>query len=61
MLTNLRKAKLRELEEAYLLARMRNRNEEAKFWNLEIIHLLLGMLDDSGNSETTRGTDSGKQ
>ena len=61
MLTNLRKAKLRELEEAYLMARARNRNEEAAFWNRELIHLLLGMIDDSGNSETTRGTDTGKQ
>ncbi len=58
MLTDLQKAKIHELQEAYLIARHRGKNQEAEFWNVELTHLLLGVLDDSGNPETTSGTDT---
>ena len=60
MLTDLQKAKLKELQEGYLVARHRGRKSEAEFWNKEITDLLIEALSDSGNTETTRGTDSGE-
>ena len=61
MLTTLQRAKLQELEEAFLMARLKGNNVEARFWNQELIYLLLAVLDDSGDTETTSGTDTGKQ
>jgi hypothetical protein len=52
---------MQELEEAFLMARLKGNNVEARFWNQELIYLLLDVLDDSGNSETTSGPDSGEQ
>jgi hypothetical protein len=60
MLSDLKRAKLQELEEAYLVARFRGQESEAQFWNRELIELLLGVLSDTGNPETTSGTDSGE-
>lgn len=60
MLTDLQKAKLKELQEGYLVARYRGRKSEAEFWNKELTDLLIEALDDSGNTETTRGTNSGE-
>ena len=60
MLSDLKKAKLKELEEAFLVARYRGQENEAQFWNRELIELLLGVLSDTGNSETTGGADSGE-
>jgi hypothetical protein len=60
MLSALQKAKLKELEEAYLVARYRGREEEATFWNRELAGLLIEVLSDSGDTETTSGTDSGE-
>ena len=52
---------MRELEEAYLLAKLQGKKTEAEFWNKEVMELLLGVLYDSGNPKPTSGTDSGKQ
>ena len=60
MLSDLKRAKLQELEEAYLVARFRGQECEAQFWNRELIELLLGVLSDTGNPEATSGTDSGE-
>ena len=61
MLTDLQKAKLKELQEGYLTARLRGRKSEADFWNKEITNLLIEALSDTGNPETTRGTDTGER
>jgi hypothetical protein len=58
MLNDLKRAKLKELEEAYLIARYRGLDAEAAFWNRELIETLLGVLNDSGNPETASGADS---
>ena len=60
MLTDLQKAKLKELQEGYLIARYRGRKIEAEFWNKELTDLLIEALGDTGNTETTRGTNSGE-
>ena len=60
MLTDLHKAKLHELQEAYLIARYRGKQKEAEFWNKELTDLLIGVLRDSGDTEATSGTDSGE-
>jgi hypothetical protein len=60
MLTDLQKAKIQELQEAYLIARYRGRKQETEFWNKELTDLLIGVLNDSGDTETTSGTDTGK-
>ena len=60
MLSASQTAKLRELEEAYLIARYRGREEEAQFWNQELIELLLGVLNDSRDPGTASGSNSGK-
>ncbi len=60
MLTDLRLAKIKELEEAYLIARFRGKEKEATFWNNELIALLLEVLNDSGDPEATSGANPGE-
>lgn len=61
MLTVLQKAKIKELQEAYLVARYRGKKIEAEFWNAELTALLIGVLSDNGNPEAISGTDTGEQ
>lgn len=61
MLNDLQRAKLKELEEAYLVARYKGRVKEANFWNRELAELLIEVLSDTGNPETTSGTDTGER
>lgn len=53
-------AKLKELQEAYNLAKAEGDDEAARFWNIEVLSLLLVILHDLGTSETNSRPDSRK-
>lgn len=53
-------AKLKELQEAYNQAKADGDADAARFWNTEVLSLLLVILHDLGTSETNSRPDSGK-
>lgn len=54
------KAKIRETEEAYHVARKLGRHELAKFWNNEVIHYLLVLSDSLRDNKGDSGSNGGK-
>jgi hypothetical protein len=54
------KAKIRETEEAYHVARTLGRHEMAKFWNAEVIHYLLVLSAALRDNKRDSGIDGGE-